>query len=199
MPTGSGAGGAGFGGGVKMGFGGAGGGVATAAVGGATAGAATGIGAEGGGVASAGVRAVSGVAGSAIGRTMVPSRMFANSFSRRSMRCEARRQRLINQPMQAPKKAAVNETRSPSAAAQSQKLTMAETKIQMNVMVLSDHPRIQYTDGAPGGRVLKRLCTHKYCDGASRTMRSMSVLMRAVSATASSVGKFSSGASRRSA
>ena len=59
-------------------------------------------------------------------------------------------------------------------------------------------PRLrQYTLASPGGRVLNRLCIQRYCVGASRTMRSMQELMRAVSATASTLGKSGSGCSRR--
>jgi O-antigen ligase len=58
--------------------------------------------------------------------------------------------------------------------------------------------RGQYTGGSPGGRVLKRLCTHRYCSGASRTICSMQALTRAVSAAVSAPGKSSSGAARRS-
>ena len=44
-------------------------------------------------------------------------------------------------------------------------------------------PALAVDRGSPGGRVLKRLCTHRYCAGASRTIRSMQALTRAVSAS----------------
>lgn len=47
----------------------------------------------------------------------------------------------------------------------------------------------QYTDGSPGGRVLKRLCSQKYSAGRWRTQSSRWVFMRWVSACTSSVGK----------
>ncbi len=56
---------------------------------------------------------------------------------------------------------------------------------------------IQYTPGSPSGRVLKRLCAHRYCAGAARTMVSISALMRAVSCTASGPGKSTRGSAMR--
>ena len=41
----------------------------------------------------------------------------------------------------------------------------------------------------PAGRVLKRLCTHRYCAGFSRMRSSIQRFMRAVSASASSLGQ----------
>ena len=49
--------------------------------------------------------------------------------------------------------------------------------------------------GSPGGRVLKRLCTHRYCAGLRRISLSIQRFMRAASATGSSLGKSLHGAS----
>ena len=70
-------------------------------------------------------------------RTGAPSRIAFISFSSRSMRSTARRQRLISQPTHAPKNAAVNVIRPPSAAPQSHRLTTDDTSIQTNVTDLS--------------------------------------------------------------
>ena len=61
-----------------------------------------------------------------------------------------------------------------------------------------DRSGLRYSEASPGGRRLKRLCTHRYCAGASRTICSMCRLTSAVSAAASSVGKGCSGAPIRS-
>ena len=45
-----------------------------------------------------------------------------------------------------------------------------------------------YSFGSPGGRVLKRLCSQKYCSGISRTRSSMKAFMRRVSASTSALG-----------
>ena len=58
---------------------------------------------------------------------------------------------------------------------------------------------VDRSGGMPGGRVLKRLCTHRYCSGASRTICSMQALTRAVSSSTSLLGTSSSGAPSRSA
>src|SRR5450756_2525765 len=46
----------------------------------------------------------------------------------------------------------------------------------------------QYSLFSPGGLVLKRLCSQKYCSGISRTRSSMNSFMRRVSAMSSPVG-----------
>ena len=56
---------------------------------------------------------------------------------------------------------------------------------------------LAYTDGSPVGRVLKRLCTHRYCAGMRRTSSSIQRFMRAVSASASSLGKSLHGSRKR--
>src|SRR6185369_1411965 len=47
---------------------------------------------------------------------------------------------------------------------------------------------LQYNEGSRLGRVLKRLCTHRYCSGSWRTSCSIHWFMRSVSASASSLG-----------
>ena len=47
----------------------------------------------------------------------------------------------------------------------------------------------RYSDGSPGGRVLKRRWTQRYCAGLRRISLSIQRFMRALSATGSSLGK----------
>ena len=56
-------------------------------------------------------------------------------------------------------------------------------------------PYPPYSSGSPGGRVLNRRCTQRYCSGCARAHRSMTSLIRAASATSSPLGKFSSAGS----
>ena len=56
---------------------------------------------------------------------------------------------------------------------------------------------VQYRPGSPGGRVLKRLCTHRYWAGSARTSDSIQRFMAAVSACASSLGKSLHGSRKR--
>src|SRR5688500_7932722 len=51
----------------------------------------------------------------------------------------------------------------------------------------------EYTEGLSSGCRLKRRWIHRYCEGACRTICSIAALTRALSATASSVGKSASG------
>jgi hypothetical protein len=53
----------------------------------------------------------------------------------------------------------------------------------------------QYSGGSPGGRVLKRRCTQRYCAGLRRISPSIQRFIRAASATASSLGKPDHGSS----